>query len=219
MVGASIVPAWLDAYMFHKSSFKDRKEARPISPRQVALRECQNVKTEQRQKLERQVKPLVPPDSHHLQAAEGWLELGNHLEANEELKKIGLTGRFHPQVLLTRWEIYARAKHWEFAHTIAQGMVALLPEEPVGWVNRSYALHQLRRTTEAWYSLLPAAEKFPKNLTVAYNLACYSCQLGRLTEASKWLRKAMSLADPNQVQLIALEDPDLRPLWELNSHS
>ncbi len=31
------------------------------------------------------IKPLEPPDSFHLEAAMGWLELGNHLEANEEL--------------------------------------------------------------------------------------------------------------------------------------
>jgi hypothetical protein len=32
--------------------------------------------------------PLSPPDTHHLRAAEGWLELGNHLEANAELENI-----------------------------------------------------------------------------------------------------------------------------------
>ena len=34
------------------------------------------------------MKPLEPPDSLHLQAAQGWLELGNHIEANEELEKM-----------------------------------------------------------------------------------------------------------------------------------
>jgi hypothetical protein len=34
------------------------------------------------------VTPIEPPDSLHLLAAQGWLELGNHLEANEELEKI-----------------------------------------------------------------------------------------------------------------------------------
>jgi hypothetical protein len=33
-------------------------------------------------------KRIKPPDSVHLKAAEGWLELGNHLEANEELENI-----------------------------------------------------------------------------------------------------------------------------------
>jgi hypothetical protein len=29
------------------------------------------------------IKPLPLPDLHHLRAASGWLELGNHLEAIE----------------------------------------------------------------------------------------------------------------------------------------
>jgi hypothetical protein len=31
------------------------------------------------------VEPLQPPDSMHLTAAQGWLELGNHEEAFEEM--------------------------------------------------------------------------------------------------------------------------------------
>jgi hypothetical protein len=27
-------------------------------------------------------------DRHHLRAAQGWLELGNHIEANEELEPL-----------------------------------------------------------------------------------------------------------------------------------
>jgi hypothetical protein len=48
----------------------------------------------------RLVKPLDLPDIHHLRAAQGWLELGNHLEANEELEKIAPALRAHPSVLL-----------------------------------------------------------------------------------------------------------------------
>jgi len=33
------------------------------------------------------MKPLPHPDNKHLEAAEGWLELGNYLEENEELGK------------------------------------------------------------------------------------------------------------------------------------
>jgi predicted Zn-dependent protease len=157
---------------------------------------------------------LEPPDSHHLSAAEGWLLLGNHREANDELKRITLQARFHPDVLLVRWEIYARDQHWEFAHTIAHGMVALTPDEPVGWINRSFALHQMKRTQEAWRSLLPAARKFPNNPTVAYNLACYACQLGLLEESSKWLQKAIATGDAEKIKTLARQDPDLEPLWK-----
>lgn len=158
-------------------------------------------------------RPIGPPDIHFLRAAEGWLELGDHLEANEELKKISLQRRFHPQVLLVRWEIYAREGHWEFAHTIAHGLVALAPDEPVGWVNRSFALHQMKRTVEAWHSLLPAAQKFPKNPTIAYNLACYACQLGRLGEARHWFQRALNLGDAEKVKSLGRKDPDLKPLY------
>ena len=48
------------------------------------------------------IKPLEPPDSFHLEAAVGWLELGNHLEANEELDQITASLRAHPDVLLVR---------------------------------------------------------------------------------------------------------------------
>jgi hypothetical protein len=34
------------------------------------------------------INPLEVPDRFHVEAAQGWLELGNHLEANEELETI-----------------------------------------------------------------------------------------------------------------------------------
>lgn len=46
-----------------------------------------------------------------------------------------------------------------------------------------------------------------------YNLACYECQLGRLEQAKSWLEKAFGVGDPKKVKLMALEDPDLEPLW------
>ena len=33
------------------------------------------------------MKPLEPPDSFHVLAAQGWFELGNYLEANSELEQ------------------------------------------------------------------------------------------------------------------------------------
>jgi hypothetical protein len=45
---------------------------------------------------------LKPPDSHYLAAAQGWLELGNHFEANEELERITPAMRVHPDVLEIR---------------------------------------------------------------------------------------------------------------------
>ena len=46
---------------------------------------------------------MQPPDSMHLEAAQGWLELGNHEEANEELELIDAPLRVHPDVLEGMW--------------------------------------------------------------------------------------------------------------------
>ena len=46
----------------------------------------------------------------HLTAAQGWLELGNHEEAFEELEQIDAPLRGHPDVLEVRWGIYASSQ-------------------------------------------------------------------------------------------------------------
>lgn len=40
-----------------------------------------------------------------------------------------------------------------------------------------------------------------------------SCQLGRLSEARMWLKKALDLAGKSDLRERALEDPDLETLW------
>ncbi len=164
---------------------------------------------------ETRMKSIEPPDSHYLKAAEGWLELGDCCQAIEELKKISLKSRFHPLVLLTHWEIHATAKQWSFAHLIGQALMVLFPGEPMGWINASYSLHQMEQTREAWATLRPAANMFPKEPLVAYNLACYACRMGDLKEAARWLEKAMSLGNAQQIRQNALGDPDLRALWNV----
>ena len=160
------------------------------------------------------MKPLEPPDTLHLQAAQGWLELGNHIEANEELERITPQLRAHPGVLKVRWEIYAAAKKWEATLDIAAALIQLDPDDPLGWVHRSYALHELKRTAEARDNLLRVVDRFPISATMRYNLACYECQLGRLEQAKGWLENAFRLGDAKKMKLRALDDHDLEPLWK-----
>jgi tetratricopeptide (TPR) repeat protein len=111
-------------------------------------------------------------------------------------------------------EIYAAAKKWEAALDIAAALVQLEPENSQGWLHRSYCLHELKRTTEARENLLPVLEKFPNDAIMRYNLACYECQLGNLERAKQWLEKAFQLGEPTKTRLMALDDPDLEPLWK-----
>jgi hypothetical protein len=91
------------------------------------------------------IKPLDFQDQRHLEAVQGWFGLSNHLEANEELENITAENRDHPAVLEVRWQIYAKAKKWEAALEIAPVLVQLVPESPLGWVYRSYCLHERKR--------------------------------------------------------------------------
>jgi tetratricopeptide (TPR) repeat protein len=161
----------------------------------------------------RYVKSLGAPDTFHLSAAIGWLELGNQIEANEELEKITPELRVHPDVLEIRLQIYTKAKQWERCVDIGNALVKVAPNRPFGWLQRSFSLHELKRTQEAAELLVPAAVLFPKEWRIRYNLACYACQLGNKKEAWKWLEFAFDLSDSKAVKLMALNDPDLETLW------
>ena len=75
------------------------------------------------------------------------------------------------------------------------------------------SLHEMKRTEEAWKLLLSVVDDFPDNTYMRYNLACYTCQLGKLKDAMTWLEKAIDLAGKRDVRKMALEDKDLEPLW------
>jgi len=165
------------------------------------------------------MKKLEPPDSIHLKAAEGWLGLGDHVEANEELENITPQFRVHPDVLEIRWQIYAKEKKWEACVDIARAVTKLAPKRPSGWIHLAYSLRQAKGggLQAAWDALLPVAEKFPTVTTIPYNLACYAAQMNRLDGARDWLKRAFEIGKKtkcfDQVRLMALDDPDLEPLW------
>jgi Flp pilus assembly protein TadD len=157
--------------------------------------------------------PLEPPDSHRVNAALGWLDLGNPREAAAELAQLAPAVQAHPEVLEARWRLCAAERRWADALAVARAQVTVAPDDPTGWVNQSYALHELRRTAEARDLLLPKAAEFPRQSIIPYNLACYACQLGDLEEARRWLRRFLQLRSKDELRRLALNDPDLRPLW------
>ena len=157
--------------------------------------------------------PLEPPDSHYFNAAEGWLGLGDHRSALDELEFISPVTRSHPNVLALQCEIYTSAQNWAAVVAISWMLVELVPDQPIGWVSRSFGLHELKKTKQAFDLLLPAAEKFPGIATIPYNLACYCAQLGKLEEAQRWLNQSYAVGNAADLKLQARRDPDLVPLF------
>ena len=155
-------------------------------------------------------------DQRHLAAAQGWLGLGDWLEANEELKQIAPGIRAHPAALSLRYEVYAAGKKWDGAAEVARALVDSLPERPEFWINLAYSTRRKPHggIPQAREVLTEARIKFPKEHLIAYNLACYECQLGNRELAMRHLVEAIDIAGKKVIRLMALDDPDLEPLWK-----
>lgn len=161
------------------------------------------------------MKPLDIANIHHLRAAEGWLELGNETEALRELENISSAEKEHPVVLEMRFQILAKKGAWDQCRDIAALITQQLPNFAGGWLHLAYATRRATGGDEqaAFDILQPVSEKFPEEPTIPYNLACYVCQLGKLTEAREWLKRAFAIGGEKQMKLMALNDADLKPLW------
>jgi tetratricopeptide (TPR) repeat protein len=163
------------------------------------------------------MKPLQPPDTHFLKAAHGWLELGDHEEAGNEISRISPDGLKHPDVLETRWSVCAAGGSWETGLEVARQLVKVAPERTSGWIHQAYSIRRAlpNGLEQAWEALLPVYAQFPNEPIIPYNLACYTTQFGRLEEAWDWLEKAVKAAgDKAAIHRMALADPDLEPLHE-----
>ena len=159
--------------------------------------------------------PLDPSLAHVLRAAVGWLELGNAAEARAELSQVPAAASHHPLVLEAWWLVYTREKDWAAALEVSRVEEQAAPQSPSGPLHHAYALRRFEKggLQAAWDVLRPAADQFPTEPTIPYNLACYACQLGRLDEARSWFEAALRLGDPQGLRRLGLEDPDLEPLW------
>lgn len=152
------------------------------------------------------------PDRHHVVAADGWLDLGLPSEALRELDQCSPETRRTSIASQVAWRAHAERRDWAAALAVAEHWVAEDPKKVGGWLNRSYALHELRRTGEASEALLPAAAMFPKDPIIRYNLACYACRMGDLDAARRWLREVVRIQDLAFLKALAMDDPDLETL-------
>ena len=158
------------------------------------------------------MKAIQPPESMYLEAAKGWYLLGVPKEARHELDLLPQPLQDHPDVLEVRFAIASREKRWTECMEISAALLSVAPHRPSSWINCAVTLHELKQTQEAWDALNTVREKFPEVPTIPYNLACYACQLGRIEDSRKLLRKALSKGGKSLRQF-AMEDPDLQPLW------
>ncbi len=155
-----------------------------------------------------------PADLLRINAVQGWLGLGDVQSAALELEELPQAFQAHPLALKTRARVLMASKDWDGLVDVSRNLLLQNPNQQQAWVDRSYALHEMKRTQEAFEALRPAMEFFPTSWVIPYNLACYCAQTGRLSEARNWLQHAALLSGKQEIKCQALEDSDLQPLWE-----
>lgn len=148
----------------------------------------------------------------HAVAAEGYLELGLMDDAISELDLLRPEDRLREEVLALRLDIYQHQGNWELGAAVADHLVKVKPEVPAYWIKWAYCSRRYQSVEQAEAILLAAAELHPMEAIIFFNLACYSSISGRIEEAKTRLAHAIKI-DP-EVRLSALDDEDLRPLWD-----
>jgi predicted Zn-dependent protease len=96
--------------------------------------------------------------------------------------------------------------------TIAKRLAEFQPDEIDWTISLAYATRRADSIQAAKEVLLNAELKFPKEAVIKYNLACYLCQTGKIQGAKNYLKRAFEI--DLSWRMAALEDEDLKPLWE-----
>jgi len=153
-------------------------------------------------------------DRLHLEAAEGWLELGNWNEANAELEEITPEMRAHPDGLCVRFRVYEAAGRWEEASELASTLCKLRPDQGLPCAYLARAVNGLGNTQGAIDFLVNASRHFPMEPAIPYEIACYCCHLSQLKEAREWLKRAIEVSGTPEIKMRALLDERLSPIWK-----
>jgi tetratricopeptide (TPR) repeat protein len=150
--------------------------------------------------------------TRRLEYASGFIELGLLNEASEELEAIEGADRLSAEVMAVRSDLYMAAKDWDLLIAVARELARLTPKNDQGWIHWAYALRELGRIAEAKAVLLKAEPLHANCAVLHYNMACYDCLLGDISEARQRLSVACKMG--NEWKAAALTDPDLKAMWD-----
>jgi hypothetical protein len=105
--------------------------------------------------------PLPKEERQHLEAAQGFMELGMFLDADAELDRIDPYSRHLPEVLEVRVQIYSALKKWELVQVVAKKLADYDPSEPKWIAIWTEALRKTGAVESAKAILLEAVARHP----------------------------------------------------------
>lgn len=144
-------------------------------------------------------------------AALGYFELGLYEDALEELEELPPERQVSAEVLHLKSAIFMQMKKWTHLWETSKILVRFQPELAQHWIWHAYATRRVLNIEEAERILRAGLEKHPEAPMIHFNLACYCAQTGQLPAAREFLAEAIRIAPESRA--MALDDPDLEPLW------
>ena len=153
----------------------------------------------------------IDSDSRAIEAALGYLDLGMAEDAEDEIVHLSPKLYRSKEILRLRASIYSEANWWGRLHEVATLLVNKWPGDCDHWILLGCASrrHQSIEESDAVFQEALIFHEFEP--LIYFHLACNSAHSGDIRPAHHQLTNAM-LLDPD-IGLIALEDPDLAPLW------
>ena len=153
--------------------------------------------------------PLEEEEQRHVEAAQGFFELGMFLDADAELDRVDPYCRQLPEVLEVRAKIYAALRKCELAEVVTKRLWDVTDEAQ--WAEAWALALRNKGAIKSARAVLGALERHEANALIHYRLACCECALGFIEVAKFRLKYALKL-DPS-LRSRALEEPDLEQVW------
>jgi len=149
--------------------------------------------------------------------AEGYLELGMPQQALDALARVGQSDSADVQTLYLQGEALRALGRYGEALVPLGRVTQSEPENIHAWLAAGWCHKRSGRIDLAIDALETALAADPEEPLIRYNLACYECVLGNMSQAKLHLAEAFNLAldqdctDEWKKQMLG--DPDLKPLW------
>ena len=157
------------------------------------------------------------PGRHHVEAAEGWLALGDWQEAKAELDLLGPAGRDHPEALRARADVFEVAGRWNAQTVVLEKLTHLEPDEIDHWLRLNAAQLLAGQPREALARLETILERHPDHPGLLFKLAVTQAALGAIRSAGRTLTKLFTLEHHKYARTyvpLALQWNELAPLHD-----
>jgi len=154
---------------------------------------------------------MTPTDQLHLNAAAGFLQIGEPMDAWNELEEITAANRAEVEVLTVRLAVCRGLEKWELAEEVARHLIKHDPHNVMHVVALAEVMGHREGPVAAAAVYEFAIDRFPDLAMLRVSLAVELVKAGQVEDAKRVLKTAFEL-DPD-LRMVALDHPGLEAIW------